>query len=331
MRLGSLITLAAVAAGCATVESPTPGFQVSRPIALTEQKSIAIIGDLQMTPWFVRATMRRESNGGSQQRLLEDLRAHVDELAALVILGDLVFTAKSARDWRHFDTLVTPIARRVPVLPAIGNHDYYCMLVRNCRQNEIPQHFLDRFPWFAPGQPYVVPYGEVALVFIDSETAIEAQGAWLREWARAHAHEHTWVLVLMHRPPHTDSLLPGVAPDVELQRHIVGALDGSPLVPVFIAGHAHGYEHLVVDGVRFIISAGGGGPRGELRPDRPTDVYAGPDCARDRRGRVLRPFNYLLLRPRADALEVTVRGFCRRDAAIDVIESFEIPRLPDSP
>jgi hypothetical protein len=217
----------------------------------------------------------------------------------------------------------------MPVLPAIGNHDYHCALVRSCRQDEIPRLFLERFPWFAPGKPYVVAYGDIALVFLDSETAIAAQGDWLRAWLRASEQEFEWALVLLHRPPYTDSLLPGVAPDPVLQEQIVAALAGTSLVPVVISGHAHGYEHLVVDGIHFVVTAGGGGPRGPLAADRPNDVYGGRDCERDARARVLRPFNYLMVRPAADRLTVSVRGFCKADATVDVLESFEIPRRLD--
>jgi Calcineurin-like phosphoesterase len=325
-HVGLLASLAVLIGGCA-VTPPSPGFPVAFPPTVDDHgNTLAIVGDLQMTPWFVRTVMRRESNRDAQTRLIADLRVHIDELAALAIVGDLVFNARSDSDWRHFDDVIAPVARRVPVLPAIGNHDYPCRLVRVCRQDEIAPRFLARFPWFAPGRTYVVPYGDIALVFVDSETSLAAQGEWLRAWARTHAHEYVWAIVMLHRPPHTDSELPDVAPDPELGEHIVTALAGTTLVPVFVSGHAHGYEHHIVEGTHFIVTAGGGGPRGKLRSTRPYDVYAGPDCQRDDSGRVLRPLNYVLVQPGTDALEFTVRGFCKSDADVDVLETFSIPR-----
>jgi Calcineurin-like phosphoesterase len=317
--------LTACIAGCAISRPAVGPFEL--PTDLDGRgKALAIVGDLQMTPWFVRAVMRRESTRGAQARLMADLRAHSDELALLAIVGDLVFNARSESDWRHFDELVAPLAGRLPVLPAIGNHDYPCRLVRICRQDAVAPRFLARFPWFAPGRPYVVPYGDVALVFIDSETGIAEQGRWLTDWLGEHGREYAWAIVLLHRPPHTDSVLPDVAPDPALALHIVAALADAAPVPVFVSGHAHGYEHHLVAGTHFIVTAGGGGPRGRLAPVRPYDVYAGRECERDQQGRVLRPFNYLIVRQRADTLELTVRGFCKSDSSVSVLETFSIPR-----
>jgi hypothetical protein len=91
-----------------------------------------------------------------------------------------------------------------------------------------------------------------------------------------------------------------------------------------IAGHIHGYEHLVIDDLHYVITAGGGGPRGWLAAERPNDVYPGSDCARDELGLIQRPFNYLLIERRSAALAVTMRGFCYPDDEPTVLESFEI-------
>jgi hypothetical protein len=95
-------------------------------------------------------------------------------------------------------------------------------------------------------------------------------------------------------------------------------------VPVVIAGHIHGYEHLVIDDVHYVITAGGGGPRGWLAAGGPNDVYPGPDCARDELGLIQRPFNYLLIERGRASLAVTMRGFCFTDDRPEVLESFEI-------
>jgi UDP-2,3-diacylglucosamine pyrophosphatase LpxH len=329
-RAASVVLVAALAGllcACAA-RPPRDAFPIDLPTALPPDRPIAVVGDLQMTSRFVRAVMRREANDAEQEFLLADLQRHADRIGALAITGDLVFTARSASDWRRFDRLIAPIARDVPVLPVIGNHDYHCFLVQKCVQKVVPRNFLSRFPWFSPGQPYFVEYGDLVLVFLDTETELEAQGAWLtarlREWdARYRA-----ALIFMHRPPFTSSAVRGATPDAAVQAEIVPRLGGTRLVPIVIAGHVHGYERLLIDRIHYVTTAGGGGPRGLLEAERPNDVYAGRDCRRDAAGRVQRPFNYLLIDAGANEIEVTVRGFCRGDAAVGVLESFRVP-LPD--
>jgi hypothetical protein len=319
MLSGTLVTACAL--------GPTaPGFPVVLPDEIeADAKALAIVGDLQMTPLAVRKLMGRENNELQQKRLLEDITAHVGDLGALVVLGDLVFTSSSRSDWKHFDALVGPLSERVPVLPAIGNHDYRCVLVRFCVQGHVPRSFLSRFEWFAPGRPYWLGFGSAALLFLDTETRIYEQSQWLRSWLDRHEDEFAAVVVFTHRPPYTDSKMRDSRPSPEIQSSFVEPLRQASPIAVFFSGHAHGYEHLVVDGMHFIVSAGGGGPRGRLKPVRPLDTYVGRDCALEDDGSVLRPYNYQLLRVTEDALEIDVRGFCRHDDGVGRIERFRVP------
>jgi UDP-2,3-diacylglucosamine pyrophosphatase LpxH len=310
--------------GCA-LHPPEDAFPVDLPEGLDASRPLAVVGDLQQTRAFVRWVMKTESTADEQPVLMTDLQARTNEIAGLVIVGDLVYTGGSRSDWKHFDSLVAPVARAVPVLPAIGNHDYYCVFIQKCMHHVVPKEFRLRFPWFAPGQPYAVAYGDVMLAFIDSETELEAQGVWLEEKIREWAPSYRAVLIFLHRPPFTNVATGRAEPALDVREQVIGRLAGASPMPVVIAGHIHGYEHLVIDGTHYVITAGGGGPRGWLAAERPNDVYPGPDCARDELGLIQRPFNYLLIERRAAALSVTTHGFCNAEERPAVLESFEIP------
>lgn len=277
-----------------------------------------------MTAWLVRSIMRREHNIAEQSRLIGDLAGRLDDVAAVAIVGDLVYNARSRRDWIHFDTVVAPLAAEVPLLPALGNHDYHCVFMQLCWQSVVPKNARLRFPWLAPGRPYWVGYGALALVFLDSETAIAEQGAWLGELLDGLDPRFRAVAVFVHRPPYTDGTTGGLSPALDIRATLTAAFANRDLVPLVVSGHAHGYEHHVVDNVHYLVTAGGGGPRGWLSPERPYDVYRGRNCATDAEEQIRRPFNYLLLRVDAAAIRVAVHGFCREDTEIDVLESFSI-------
>jgi hypothetical protein len=321
--LGALACAALLATGCA-LHPPADAFPVELPTSLDASRPLAVIGDLQQTRAFVRWAMKNESTANAQPVLITDLQARADEIAGLVIVGDLVYTGGSRSDWKHFDSLVAPIARAVPVLPAIGNHDYYCVFIQKCMHHVVPKEFRLRFPWFAPGQPYALAYGDVMLAFLDSETELEAQGVWLEERMREWAPTYRAVLIFLHRPPYTNVATGRAEPDLEVRERIAQRLRGASPLPVVIAGHIHGYEHLVIDDVHYVITAGGGGPRGWLAAEGPNDVYPGPDCARDELGLIQRPFNYLLIERGRASLAVTMRGFCFTEDRPEVLESFEI-------
>jgi Calcineurin-like phosphoesterase len=319
-----VLATASLLGGC--VHDPPPVYGGSPPVALAARgRQLAVVGDLQMTSWFVRFLMRREFNRDEQAVLMADLAARRGDLAALVVVGDLVYAGRSERHWRHFDAVVGPIAAEVPILPAIGNHDYPCRLVHWCTQASISKPMLERFPWFAPGRPYEVAFGDVLLVMLDSETALDAQAAWLSETLAEGEADFAAALVFMHRPPFTNTSVHGaVGGDPNLQGTIVPVLEASPLPVAAFMGHVHGYEHLQLRGIDYVITAGGGGPRGYLAPERSGDVYPGPDCATNEEGGVLRPFNYVLVERETDAVGVTVRGFCTLGETPVTLERFSL-------
>jgi hypothetical protein len=308
-------------AGCAG----EPAFRAVQPAALElDGRSIAVIGDLQQTSAIARLVRRREDNAAAQQRLLADLGARSGDLGALVVVGDLVFAARSRRDWSHFDTLVAPFAAAMPVLPAIGNHDYPCYLVQFCRSSVIARGMRERFPWFEPGQPYAVSSGRLLLLFLDSETGLAGQGAWLSEQLELAAGRFAAALVFFHRPAFSYSVDRGARGDPDVQRYLVPPLEAAALPVVAVSGHIHGLEYIVRGGVQYVTTAGGGGPRGPMGPRGEFDRYAGPECPQPDSGEVFRPFNYLLLTASAARLQIAIRGFCKGDAAVSDLATIEI-------
>jgi hypothetical protein len=256
--------------------------------------------------------------------LIDDLQSNVGDLSSLVIVGDLVYSARSSRDWQHFDSLVEPIAASIPILPAIGNHDYPCIFIEFCFKSRISNGMLERFPWFVPGQPYAVESGELLLLFLDSETHFEEQGQWLEERLNDAAGRYAATLVFVHRPAYTNSLVFGAVPDPDVQQHFVPRFERARLPVVVFSGHVHGFEHIVMSGIHYLTTAGGGGARGPLADRRPFDQYRGPDCLQPK-GEVVRPFNYLLVRQEADVLTIDIRGFCGGEDAIRSLDTIEIP------
>jgi Icc-related predicted phosphoesterase len=316
-----LLASAALAAGCAH----EPAFRMQEPTSVDlGDRALAVVGDLQQTSWLPRLFRHRENNAAAQERLIADLAGHMDDIGALVIVGDLVFSARSDRQWDHFDDLIAPIAEQVPVLPAIGNHDYPCFFIELCRTSVIARGMHDRFPWFAPGVPYAVESGDLLLVFLDSESHYAEQGEWLGDRLQAAAGQYAAVFVFFHRPPYTYSIDRGAEGNPEVQQYIVPRLEAATVPVVVFNGHVHGLEYIVRDGVPYVTTAGGGGPRGPMGERGAFDHYSGPECSQPN-GEIFRPFNYLLVREDEDGLRISIRGFCKGDAAIRELETIDIP------
>ena len=327
IRAFVIITMLGFVVGCSS-RPPAAGFPVAYPCVVRDSgKPIAVIGDLQTTSLGERLLFRREFTERQQELLLDDLKKQ--EIGLLAIVGDMVFTASSRKEWALFDSMVAPIARKVPVLPALGNHDYHCLVGEFCFNHAVPENVLSRFGWLQPGQEYICEYGEVTLVFIDSETGLKSQGMWLDRELRKLERLNRRVVVFTHRPPYSnvDRSKPGPRPNEEVRKQITDRLAGSPIGRLSIHGHVHGFEHLQIGNMHYVISGGGGGPRPWLAAERTTDIYSGADCEVDSDGRVKRPFNYLLLWAYDRQIRIVMRGLCSGDSEVRELYS-RVVRYP---
>jgi 3',5'-cyclic AMP phosphodiesterase CpdA len=277
---------------------------------------IAIVGDTQRT-LAVERIIGREQNDAERPGIISAIAQDHPDL--LVHLGDAVATGASGQDWIRFDQLFTPIrAAGIPVLPVIGNHDYWGL------RSAAMTNLRTRFP-AAEAHWYAARYSNLALIWLDSNRASlsreewERQSAWLKEQLAAADRDPAVkaVLVFCHHSPFTNSTV--TTDDADVQETFLPPFNASKKAIAMICGHTHAYEHFEMQGKTFLVSGGGGGPRVKLlTPDaqRHPDRFCGPSP---------RPFHYLLLRPKDDELAVEVKGFDKGQTEIREIDRFAIP------
>ena len=277
----------------------------------------AVIGDTQDTMFWEKWLLFRESNPAERTALFTQLASHRPEF--LVHLGDLTCNGGSAGRWRDFDHLTEELRRLdVPVLPVMGNHDYWLSRTRAERQLKV------RFPLLRPRPWYARVYGRLALVILDTNARVlspqewQEQQAWFGTTLADCDHDPAiaGVLVFAHHPPYTNSTV--TRDDGAVQRAFVPALVSSGKTLAMISGHTHAYEHFLEQGKHFIVAGGGGGPRVRLREGarrRHLDHFEGP---------APRPFHCLWMIPRPEGLEVEVRGFEKGETALRVLDRFQL-------
>ncbi len=170
--------------------------------------------------------------------LMSAFRRHPG-IDAVLMAGDLVDRGNERTNWDHFLLRAAPVFDRVPVMPAVGNHEY-----------------LDRGPFLYkstfrlpgdgpkgvdPGLVYSFRYGDAFFAVLDSTAAelsdVEAdrQARWL-DRALASAGE-TWKFVLFHHaiyPSHP------VRDNPRIREHWVPIFDRHH-VDMVLQGHDHAY------------------------------------------------------------------------------------------
>jgi len=173
--------------------------------------------------------------------------------AFFVHTGDLVSRAYKTEEWVKFFSIEDALLKTTCFLPIIGNHEW-------------PYWPYDTL-FLLPDAEYFysVTFGNVHLIILDTEMDLfGVQRNWLAN-DLSEAHRDTsidWVFVACHRPAYSSGHY-GSQKDVQ---NAWCPLFEEYGVDIVFAGHDHDYERTVpINGVIYIVSAGGGAP---LRPVR---------------------------------------------------------------
>jgi hypothetical protein len=163
------------------------------------------------------------------------------------------------------------------------------------------------------------------VIFLDSNDRKLGAARWREqlEWLSARLTE--WnadsgvrgVLVCLHHPAFTNSRVTGDAPQVA--GDVRSVLAASRKVILVAAGHVHTYERFLRDGVTFLNSGGGGGPRVRLLTgaDRrhPDDLFPGPER---------RDFHRVELSIDADGVGARVVGLPKNGTHFHEMDGFRV-------
>lgn len=183
--------------------------------------------------------------------------------------GDLVGDGADEKLWQQAIDIIAPLRAKGDYYLAMGNHE---------------RGVVDISKWLptpaAPGTDYfTVLKANCLFIFLDTNTLrLPGKDAEQFEWFKGelakHAtnpHEH--LFVIMHHPPF--ALGKGLeGGDGGIRKRLHPLLVAAKPDAVF-CGHDHLYYHTDRDGVRYVVSAGGGAPLHEPEPQRakPGDVF----------------------------------------------------------
>ncbi len=182
----------------------------------------------------------------------------------LVHTGDMVEDGDSERDWDHFFAAEGPMLRDRCVFACVGNHE---MSGKNV------ERYLRYFQVGGSGKPslyFSVRWGN-ARFFILNAFANWAEcedRAWLeQELTRADTEEgldHRFIV--MHHGPYSSGYH---GSNVDFCRPGLPAYLAQHKVTMVFAGHDHIYERGEQDGVRYILTGGGGAPLYKVSQSHP--------------------------------------------------------------
>ncbi|MDB4960338.1 MAG: metallophosphoesterase [Myxococcales bacterium] len=245
----------------------------------------------------IRIGIYGDVRGGhaTHRALVEQMLAEPLDLVG--VTGDMVLRGADQADWQRFFAITQPLLAQVRYLPAIGNHD---LGARNLRDVLV-------LPPGPPGRPdgtywYSYDLADVHIVALDSNAyELVDQATWLEaDLAAARARKVRSIIVLTHDGPYSRGYHRG---NVDARARYVPIL-AKHHVDLVLSGHDHLYQRGEADGIRYVVSGGGGASLYAIT----CGVRGKPSCAVDDGMQAsAREHHFLVLTIGASAIELCAR------------------------
>lgn len=176
----------------------------------------------------------------------------------LVHTGDMVYDGSQTADWREFFSIERELLRDRCMFPTIGNHEIAMPTsdgaLRYARMFRVPA------PPDAAERWYTFRWSSVRFFMLDAHDEFaSAERAWLEKTLDAAKNEAGVQLriVILHHGPYSSGLHGGN--EALLLARVPDLLRGYK-VDLVLSGHDHIYERGDANGLRYIVSGGGGAP-----------------------------------------------------------------------
>ena len=177
--------------------------------------------------------------------------------------GDIVYNGYDESDWKVWDS-ETGVwrANRIPVYPALGNHDLHG------DEKVALGNYFQRFPDLNNSRYYSVRAANVLLLVLDSslDEASGPQGQWLTAELADIPDDVDFVCIVLHHPPYTSSSdaekfgggHSARTREQELARMLEARQQNVRFRIVVFSGHVHNYERHEHGGITYFVSGGAG-------------------------------------------------------------------------
>jgi hypothetical protein len=241
-------------------------------------------GSVNLTPAGQRRFQTAPSEGGftfaafgdsgsgatAQYRVRDQMLNRQHDIDLFLHTGDLAYPDGDYAEFRRFFFEVyQELLAGQPLFPAMGNHEYrtdnggpYLDLF------DLPTTALD--PQDAE-RYYSFEWGNAHFVALDSEDPLrrisDASDNDMGDWLEADlgADDHTWKIVIIHRPPYSSN---PIHPETDVREKLVPLFEAYD-VDLVLAGHSHNYERtyplrdgtvstLEEGGIVYVVTGGGG-------------------------------------------------------------------------
>ncbi len=270
-----------------------PGFFRTAP-ALGTPVSFAVLADTQL-----------QSEGTNRLELVGNAIAADPTPLDFILHGGDVVESPSSPYWDHWFSSFDAMLLRAPFIPVLGNHE----------KNHSSYYEAFCFP---PGEGkndeewWALHWGDVVVVGLDTNVRKASDYIAQQDWARAQlSGPEPYKFVIFHHPVFTSDAYYDAGTFLDEIFHPIFVETG---VDIVFNGHSHHYEHIVRDGVTYLVVGGGGATPRETRPEH----IQGSDVS------VEGHFFYVRVRTSSDGIQVETVSVARLLPDDSVVETGQL-------
>ena len=207
--------------------------------------------------FIVLADTQQQLEGISRLRLVGDAIASDDLSYDFVLHGGDVVESPVGPYWDDWFESFHDMLLRAPFIPVLGNHE------RNDRSyyetfTLPPGAGLHGRRWWA------LHWGDVVVVGLDTNVNKPADYYAQQDWAAEHlSGDEQHKFVIFHHPVFSSDEYYGTGYHYDIIFHPIFVEHG---VDIVFNGHSHHYEHIVRDGITYLVVGGGGATPRETTP-----------------------------------------------------------------
>jgi predicted phosphodiesterase len=208
--------------------------------------------------FVVLADTQWQSEGTNRLELVGDAIASDPMPFDFILHAGDVIESPSSYYWDHWFDSFDDMLLRAPFIPVLGNHE------KNHRS------YYETFS-LPPGegkndeQWWALHWGDVVIVGLDTNVKKASDFTAQQDWARAHlSGPEPHKFVIFHHPVFTSDAYHEAGTFLDRIYHPIFV---ETEVDIVFNGHSHHYEHIVRDGVTYLVVGGGGATPRETRPE----------------------------------------------------------------
>ena len=205
----------------------------------------------------------RDTEAANPRVRLALVQAIAEQNPAFVCFtGDIVYNGFDAEDWKVWDSETIWRDKKIPVYPALGNHDLHG------EPRLALSNYFQRFPDLKYSRYYSVRAANSLVLVLDSsmEEVIGPQGQWLADKLDHVPSDVDFVFLMSHHPPYTsssDAKSFGGGHSARAQEQVLAKVleerqTHARFRIVVFSGHVHNYERREHSGVTYFVTGGGG-------------------------------------------------------------------------